>query len=393
MMKDKVTTTSIKVLMVVKEFPPNFGGAAIQSIYLSHALKALDVNITFISDNGSKRSKKDQFEGFRVFRISTLFKKRGKCQNFIFAIRLLIFIFLHRSDYHIIHFHATTGYETLLFPLLKFLNKKVILKLTLTDCDDPTALKRRKLGILFFWCLKFADKMVGISKKLIELTLKSGIDEDKIEYIPNGVDTSKFLSVTEKEKVLLKKRLGFYKFDKLFFSAGKIEERKRYKFLLESWKFISGNFLHPALLIAGPGNDENNKYYLSLKNFIKKESLQNVFFLGKIDNVDEYMKMSDCFLFCSKQEGFANVLLESAASSIPVGCRYIEGITDAIIENEYIGQVCYSDSPLDFANLAVSVLTNQNKKKQEQAFKAIKEKFDIRNIALRYKKIYNNLLL
>jgi len=381
----------LKILMIATELPPSFGGAAVQALCLARELREKGLIVEFVSDNGAEKSREDSLEDFSVYRLSTA-GKRGKLRNLVFALKLFGFIAGSSSRYDIVHFHSANGYEIPFFPLFKLMKKKIVLKLTLAGSDDPLTLKRRKLGKVFFWGLGFVDKFIAISNRLVDLALESGIDRGKVELIPNGVDIEKFSATSADERSHLRKKLGFEAFDKLFFSAGKLEERKGYTFILESWKHISAKFPRAALLIGGPGNAGDNAYFTSLKEMIVSESLNNVFFLGMVDNIDEYMKISDCFLFASRLEGFGSVQIEALSSSVPVVSRNIEGITADIIRDEHIGRICRTESPSDFAHLAVSCLEDSDTEKRRKAADQIRSEFDIKRIAGKYMELYRTLM-
>lgn len=61
---------------------------------------------------------------------------------------------------------------------------------------------------------------------------------------------------------------------------------------------------------------------------------QNVVFLGFQENVIDYLKSADCFIFPSLQEGLPVSLMEAMAVPLPVICSKIRGNVDLIDNNK-----------------------------------------------------------
>ncbi len=206
-------------LMVTTKFPPDFGGAAVQATYLAEQLQRRGVDIQFIADNGAKKTVDEVYKGLRVHRFTTFgefLQKESMFQYIVYLWKVYWFILTH-PQYRIVHFHSLRGYEALLFPFIKILGRKILLKLTLVGVDDPMALKKRKSGVLFLIGLKSVDRFVAISTKLKELAIKAGVPEHKVRIIYNGTNTNRFKQISAEEKIALKERLELDKYNRIFF--------------------------------------------------------------------------------------------------------------------------------------------------------------------------------
>lgn len=383
--------TAFKVLMVSHVFPPKFGGAAIQSIYLSRVLQNVGVEVTYFTDHDTNKSQWTSFEGISVYKARTFFEAPSPIKLFIYAVRLLWFV-AKNPQFPILHFHSIQGFESLLFPLFKRMGRKIILKLTLVGSDDPVTLKKRKIGFLYFAGLLYVDKFVAISSKLEELTLESGIPRQRIVKIPNGIDTDKFKKIDESERKELRSRLGLDRHQYIYLAIGKIEERKGYRFLLESWKTVQSGLSSAVLVVIGPGAEKSNPFFRSLQAYIQAQHFTNVLFLGEIrGSVDQYMKITDCFLHCSSREGLANVIIEAMSSSVPVVVKHIPGVTEDIILNPK-RNVCFSDSTEEFGWMAIESLSADRIRAAQEEAEMIRKRFDIHTIAKEYTNLYTDIL-
>jgi L-malate glycosyltransferase len=377
----------MNILMVTSRFPPFFAGAAVQAIYLAEQLTKRGFDIQFVTDNYAGRTVDEHYHGLKVHRFSTFSANPSLLKETLYLVRLYWYI-LTNPRFKIVHFHSIKGYEAFLFPLIKMLGRKIVLKLTLVGVDDPVAFSRRKVGRQILLGLKFVDCFVAISTKLKELALASGIPATKVRLIYNGTNTAKFIRATPEEKQDLKQRFGLERYRFIFCSVGKVEHRKGYDFLLEAWVQISKQFPCSALLIAGPGNESSNPYYQSLIKICSTNGLDNVQFLGHIDNVHDYIRLSDCFVFCSRSEGFGTVLIEAMSSGVPVVATNIPGVTEDIIGDNPLGRIAYSQNAGDFASLVKEVLLSADAETQKSATQLIRTKFSIEQISQTYETLY-----
>ena len=85
-------------------------------------------------------------------------------------------------------------------------------------------------------------------------------------------------------------------------------------------------------MIAGSGTDE---YLEKLRNMIEKDNIENVNFLGYIENREEFFNNIDIFVFPSFSEGLGLVLLEAMSFSKICITRNILPMTNYI--DEYSG--------------------------------------------------------
>src|SRR5512147_504223 len=137
---------SLRVLMVTALFPPDeFGGAPIQSLQLAKALRAKGLHVEFLTDNGARATGGGWYEGVPVTRVRTYFGRRdSKWREVVFAMRILLFV-LSRPDLRVLHFHSIRGFEAFLFPVFRLIGRRLLLKLTLAESDDPLTMRRRRL--------------------------------------------------------------------------------------------------------------------------------------------------------------------------------------------------------------------------------------------------------
>lgn len=96
-----------------------------------------------------------------------------------------------------------------------------------------------------------------------------------------------------------------------FISVGRLIETKNFNKMIKSFNNYSNK--NQKLIIIGDGPERAN-----LENLIKRLNAKNIKLLGEKQNVYDYLKKSDCFLYASSYEGFPNVLIEATYAKLPI---------------------------------------------------------------------------
>jgi len=81
------------------------------------------------------------------------------------------------------------------------------------------------------------------------------------------------------------------------------------------------------------------------------------------------MRSADCFLFCSRQEGFGTALIEALASGVPLVARHILHVTEDILIEPTLSQTYWGESPEEFGRLAVAAVVQSDTKEHILALK------------------------
>ena len=155
---------------------------------------------------------------------------------------------------------------------------------------------------------KYIDALTAVSptatKYVKTLTRKN------IEIVANGIDLEKYTFVNNHKPNPKSKKILY---------IGRLEKRKGVKYLLDAFKLLSDDDNSYRLSIAGVGPDKEK-----LEQYVEKEFIKNVKFLGYIDEKTKLKLLSEADIFCSPAlygESFGIVLLEAMAK----GCVVVAG--------------------------------------------------------------------
>ena len=308
----------------------------------------------------------DMLERFHENNIHTYVLNFRKNISKFFTSIIQISRHIQNHEIDIIHAHM---FHTLVIATLIKLNqylKNNKVKVIFTPHNSFHSMKIRRL---ILWILKpFRDRDTIFSKKAVRFFYKKSSS-----IIPNGVDVQKYLNNKEK---LIERPFTFV-------VIGRLEYMKNHKFLIDQVSALKNyNF---KLLIIGTGILES-----SLKAQVDELNLnKKIEFLGSRDDVPSILSQADCLLLPSLWEAFPIVLLEAAASNIPIITTPVGSITSFVNnENGYIVDLD------DFKAAMIEVLNNygEAKIKSTKLHNYIVSNLDIRKIVCQYEVLYESVL-
>lgn len=163
-----------------------------------------------------------------------------------------------------------------------------------------SALERWKSSLLldrerFIEEYELADLVVVLSERAAETFRAKKFPEDKLYYLPRGVDIERF-------KPGVKPPV----FRAIF--TGALIERKGIHHLLEAWHRL--NLKNAELWLVGSVHEEAKPH---LENFWR----DNIRTVGFARDLENYLNQSTVYVFPSQWEGSAKTVYEAAASGLP----------------------------------------------------------------------------
>jgi glycosyltransferase involved in cell wall biosynthesis len=274
------------------------------------------------------------------------------------------FLYQRRNEYELVH--VTSSPWICVFSLFwaKILKKVSIYETSLAHSDDLLSI--RKTRFLSYCIIKHADAILAISPQLYDLCRKGGANEYAIHLIANPRDTDHFKPVDGSVKATLRHKLHLPENGPVILFVGAILERKGVDLLPEIFRRVLKAFPTACLLLVGPEvtmQMTNSKK--SAAEFVRSE-LQDclktgqLIFAGNVWNVNEYMQVSDVFLFPSRNEGLPNAPIEAMSCGLPCIVRDIEGVSAVYINDGVDGVIIHGEKPGDYAQAVIRLLTNND---------------------------------
>lgn len=160
------------------------------------------------------------------------------------------------------------------------------------------------------WFFKYALKRINVLASCSKSLAADLQKECGLSFVPiqNGVDTDKFVPLSNDEKKQLKAKLGIPSDKLIFISCAVLYPRKNMELLINS--FCKLKRCDYIFLIVGEGEEKDKLQYLAKNN-------PNIVFTGKKSNVQEYYQASEVFVSSSLAEGLPNTVLEAMACGLP----------------------------------------------------------------------------
>lgn len=325
----------------------------------------------------------------------------------IFWVKLFYLLVKESSRYDIV---MTCGLKVLPIPAVlacTLAKKKCIIRVesSMELLEDISAESLGKMGfiqrsvllkaakILQRAALMRADRIVAVSSEIKRELIRAGVLPEKIESIPNGVDTNEFSPVSIEEKLNLRKKLLLPIEGVLFTFTGRLAVSKGVPLLVQAWKGLSEKYRDTHLLIVGSGEGSFDSYEDDLRDYIELNNLkERVTITGAVDNVHEYLQASDAFIFPSEYEGFGLAFIEALACGLPLVVTRV-GVAPEMIREKENGLLI---NPKNQKELVAGIEWLLDHKDLwatigENARKTIVGKYSIDAIADRYFKMFLNV--
>lgn len=198
------------------------------------------------------------------------------------------------------------------------------------------------------WIRIFRTQVVAISKETYDMA-HNKFGFSRICLINNGVDVEKYSPNVKAEER--------DDFDMILCFAARYQASKGHKYLIDAIKILSlKGFRIRAYLIGGQLEDNYGDYCQSLG------IVSDIVFTGDVNNVVDYLHISDIGVFPSLYEGFPIALCEMMSCGLPIVASDIESIREATLQGEGALLVPV-ESPEAIANGLIDLHSNKNRAK------------------------------
>jgi glycosyltransferase involved in cell wall biosynthesis len=363
-----------------------------QAVQLASALRDRQYRIFFVTCaywdwmKTERLSVKGTLDGFGVYRVP-LFRKWRRLNAILYLFGALVFLVLSRARYAIIHAHElhSSGPIACLCKAL-MPSKKVVIKTTsagewVGDLANlgrlPAARWLRRL------IARKADALVGVSPQVCRELTDAGFQ--RVQAIPNGVDTERFTPLDPVQRLALKRELlGERDGERVILYVGRLGLEKNLSVLLEATARLEVNSL---LLIVGDGDLEQDLKRRSYELGIE----HRVIFWGAAERVERFYQIADVFVLGSLTEGSPNALLEAMSTAVPCVGAAIPGITAVITDG--VNGCLFQRGPAELAVKLTQVLSDQSlwSALSQAGRRHVLEQFSLDRTASAYVSLYEEM--
>ena len=297
------------------------------------------------------------------------------------------------KDYEIVHIHEHR--QTLAIIASHFARKNNIPYIVQAHGSVLPFFQKEGLKNLFdkvfgFKILHNAACVLALTEVEKEQYLKMGVDEDKIEIVPLGINLEEYENLPDYGR--FRSKFNISDDDKLILFVGRIHEIKGLDLLIDSFNDLIDLNENKNIKLAIVGPDDG--YLAELEDKIRAYSLDdNLIVTGPLYKEEKQEALVDCDLFVmpSKYESFTTSGLEAMACSKPLVLTKNNHIHDWVDGN--CGLACDDDK--DSLRSAIEKLLfdeGLSNTYGENGKRLIKEKYNWDMINKQILEIYEKLL-
>lgn len=339
----------MRIVHVTPSFPPNIGGLPTVVYSISRQLAKEGHNVSVYTRNIPGGKKIEIIDGVIIHRIPVFFS--------FFRIPVACYLSLCQETADIFHVH-TPPPSGVLSAIIAGKLKKRPLVLTYHSDTVGNCLIEHFLAKLYnrfeanFIFKNFAGILVA-SKGYQRRLLSRGLDEERVEILPNGVDVQSLGESSQETRHLREYELGK---KKLILFVGALKKCKGVEYLIEAIPRIVRKIDGVELVIIGDGEQRNK-----LRSMAKRLGVTNyVSFRGTVigEKLSAFYEAASVVVLPSISEAFGLVVLEAMTHGKPVVVTRIAGLSELIIDH-HNGVLVEPRNPEKLADAVIELLSDR----------------------------------
>jgi N-acetyl-alpha-D-glucosaminyl L-malate synthase BshA len=287
----------------------------------------------------------------------------------------------------LLHVHYAIPHASSAYMAKKILQKNVGISIpiitTLHGTDITLVGKDATYEPVVTFSINESDAITAVSANLREETYKSFDIKKEIEVIYNFVDVSRF----SKKPIDAFRKAVAPGGECVLMHASNFRKIKRVEDVIRIFEKVN-KALPSKLLMVGDGPERHGAEELSRELGI----CDHVRFVGKQEQMEEIMAISDLFLLTSEYESFGLSALEAMAARVPVISSNAGGLPEVNVHG-VTGYMAPVGHVQEMADYSISILQDEKVLHdfKEEAYKHACS-FDIKNIVPRYEALYESVL-
>ena len=239
-----------------------------------------------------------------------------------------------------------------------------------------------------FKILHGASKVFALTEVEKEQYLKMGVEEDRIEIVPLGINIEEYSNLPEEG--IFREKFNISKDDKLIIFIGRVHEIKGLDLLIDAFKELADSESDVKLAIVGP--DDGYMDALNLR-IAECDLSDKVIVTGPLYKSEKQEALVDCDLFVmpSKYESFTTSGLEAMACGKPLVLTKNNHIHDWV--DGSVGLAC-DDDKMSLKDAMAEVLFDEelSKKFGMNGRRLIQEKYNWDMINEQILNIYESII-
>ena len=277
--------------------------------------------------------------------------------------------------------HASAAYMAK--KILEKQNKHIPVITTLHGTDITLVGKDKTYAPVVTFSINESDAITAVSGNLKDETYQFFNIEKEIEVIHNFVDVSRF----QKKPIDAFRKVIAPEGESILLHASNFRSIKRVEDAVRIFAAVHKQ-IPSKMLFVGDGPERP-----AAESLCRELNICNdLRFVGKQEQMEEIMAISDLFILPSAYESFGLAALEAMAAGVPVISTNAGGLPEVNIQG-LTGYLSEVGDIADMTTNALRILTDPENLKQFKANALLQaQQFDISNIVPKYEALYNRFL-
>jgi N-acetyl-alpha-D-glucosaminyl L-malate synthase BshA len=290
------------------------------------------------------------------------------------------------NNIDLLHVHYAIPHASAAYMAKRILEKqgKIIPVITTLHGTDITLVGRDKtFAPVVAFSINESDAITAVSQNLKDETYKNFNIEKEIKVIQNFVDVKRF----GKKPIDAFRRVIAPNKEKIVVHASNFRKLKRVEDVVRVFAELNKK-VPSKLLFVGDGPERPNAESLSRE----LGTYDDTRFVGRQEQIEEVLAVSDLFILPSDYESFGLAALEAMAAGVPVLSSNAGGLPEINIDGE-TGYLAKVGDVATMSKKAIELLSDENKLERFKKNAAEHARqFDIDNVIPRYEALYNRFL-
>jgi glycosyltransferase involved in cell wall biosynthesis len=377
-----------RVVILTTYFRPVVGGVESNAERFARFLHARRFEVQVVTKRiTSVLPDRDTLEGVPIERIGP-FGERSASGKWRLAMPAFHWLLTNRSRYDVVCCIDYRGVGVSALAARAVTGHRVLLQAqTPGNLLDPSLLARPFVAVY-----RHADAFACISHALEKEAIIAGVPAERVHFLPNPVDMTRFRPAEASERDSLREKLGLPVDSVLCLFVGRLSREKGVMDLMTAWREVRSP--HGILLVAGPDmtNHPWDEGYAA-REFAERHHLgPSVRFLGSIDDVAPLLRTADIVVQPSHFEAQGLSAVEALASGVPVIASAVGGLLDFIRDGDN-GMLCPPQNPAALATAIRTLVDDSGLRHRltSRTRRSVADKYDAQKVFGRFADLLSQL--
>jgi glycosyltransferase involved in cell wall biosynthesis len=298
----------------------------------------------------------------------------------------------------VIHVHGVSTKNVFVTAIASLFGRPIVLSLHTMGADEPGPI--RNSGRLAWWAFRSASRYLGVSPALTRAAIGAGIPADRVEHVPNGIDTDRFAPATAIERRELRREVGQDVAGPVVLFVGFFSDDKQPRVLFDAWlRLYDDHHLDAAAWFVGATKSDYFEVDETIADGMRAAAAargrsQHLIFTGPLHDVHRHFRLADVFVLPSRREGLPVALMEAMSCGLPCVASHLPGATDTLIQDGVSGLLVPPGDVAAFASAVASMLKDPARASAmgAAARQVVLDRFASPKIADRWLKSYKTVL-